>query len=119
MKTSSAKAKGRNLQNHVAECIRTKFANHDPACVRPAIMGENGVDIHLYGAIKTLFPFSIECKNQEALNIWASWKQAVINTEKGTKTALIIKRNHQIPLIVLDFNEFLFDILPSNNNDNT
>lgn len=119
MKTSSAKAKGRNLQNYVADAIRVKFPEFGMEHVRPAIMGESGVDIHLYGDLQTLFPFSIECKNQEALNIWAAWKQSETNTMNGTHTALVIKRNRIKPLIVLDFDDFISNIYRVKNNDNT
>ena len=65
MKTSSRKAKGRALQNHVVAKVLTSFPSLEPADVRGAIMGENGEDIKLSPKAKKLFNFSVECKNQE------------------------------------------------------
>ena len=39
-------------------------------------MGDSGEDILLSPAARKLFPFSVECKNQEKLNIWSSLEQA-------------------------------------------
>ena len=69
--TSSRKAKGRRLQNKVRDLILEKFDLH-PDDVRGAIMGESGEDIKLSHSARKLFPFSVECKAQEKLNIWES-----------------------------------------------
>jgi hypothetical protein len=104
VKTSSAKAKGRRLQNDVAFRIATQF-ELQPGDVKPAVMGESGEDIHLSPAARKVFPFSVECKNQERLNIWDALEQTQKNA--GVHHPLLIfKRNRSttyaaMPLAVL------------------
>lgn len=113
MKTSSCKAKGRNLQNIVAKALDEKY-NYDPEKqyfnFRPALMGESGEDIkviELIDAYKCPFGWSIECKNQENWSIAQWWKQAVANTKKDRKPLLVIKKNHHEPLVVMRFSDWL------------
>lgn len=93
MLTSSAKAKGRRLQQQVRDDIISSFSL-DPSDVLSTSMGCSGVDLKLSSAAKEKFPFSVECKNQESLSIWACLSQCESNTEPGTMPLLIFKRNH-------------------------
>ena len=76
MKTRSAKNKGKRLQNDVRDLILETFKQLEPDDVRSTTMGDSGEDILLSPAARKLFPFSVECKNQEKLNIWSSLEQA-------------------------------------------
>ena len=38
-------------------------------------MGSQGEDIILGKQSRQLFPFSVECKNQEAVNVWKAYEQ--------------------------------------------
>jgi len=69
-------------------------------------MGANGEDILLSSNARVIFPYSIECKNQERLNLWEAWKQAEANAG-GYEPLLIIKRNRQKPLVVVDAEHFI------------
>jgi len=69
MKTRSAKAKGRRLQDSVRKLLLENFPQLEDDDIKTAIMGESGEDIHLSPAARKLIPYSIECKNQEALSI--------------------------------------------------
>ena len=105
MKTSSKKAKGRRLQNLVAEKIQEKF-NLPEADVKPAIMGETGRDIKLSTEAQEQFPFAVECKNVEKLNIWSALKQAEENA--GELTPIVVfKRNRSETYLVIQFNDFM------------
>ena len=126
MKTSSKKAKGRNLQNFIADQLTFKYypvqttPDGKPCLLnvlfpemgwmlsefRPAIMGEGGVDIKMGKDAKEKFPFDIECKNQENWSIPAWWKQTTANTENGRKPLLVIKKNRHEPLVVLRWSDF-------------
>ena len=76
MNTRSAKAKGRRLQNEICRMLLEHFKeNLQEGDLRPAIMGETGEDIKRSPLAKKIFPYSIECKNQEKLNIWSALKQ--------------------------------------------
>lgn len=102
MKPASCKAKGRLLQNWVCEQIRELFGLSE-ADVKPAIMGESGMDIKLSDAARQCFGYAAECKNTEKLNLWDAWAQAVINAEKEQLTPILfVKRNRSTPLVVMD-----------------
>ena len=65
MKTSSAKAKGRKLQDWVRSKL-IEYLDEDNTHeldkeITTAIMGENGADVKLSSACEHLFHFSIEC----------------------------------------------------------
>ena len=55
-------------------------------------MGSQGEDIILGKQSREVFPYSIECKNQEALNVWSqAYEQAAQRTVKGTSHWLSLK----------------------------
>jgi hypothetical protein len=107
MKPRSAKNKGKRLQNKVRDLILEKFNSKlEPDDVRSITMGDSGEDILLSPAARRLFPFSVECKNQEKLNIWSSLEQAEGNS--GNHPPLVIfKRNRSKTYAVLEFEELL------------
>ena len=105
MKTSSAKAKGRRLQQRFRELLIEKLDIH-PEDIESRSMGAGGEDLIMARAARAKFPFSIECKNQEKLNIWSAWEQA--NSNRGIyEPIVVIKRNGTTPLVVLDADVFL------------
>ena len=107
MKPRSAKNKGKRLQNTVRDLILEKFNSKlEPDDVRSITMGESGEDILLSPAARRVFPFSIECKNQEKLNIWSSLEQAEGNSGNHPPL-LIFKRNRSKTYAVLEFDELL------------
>ena len=52
------------------------------------------------------FPYSIECKNQEKINIWESYKQAEENS-KSYEPVVVMKRNNHKPLVLVDAKYFV------------
>ena len=106
MKPRSAKNKGKRLQNKIRDLILEKFDSLEPDDVRSITMGDSGEDILLSPAARRLFPFSVECKNQEKLNIWGALEQAEDNS--GNHTPLVIfKRNRSKTYAVLEFDKLL------------
>ena len=106
MKPRSAKNKGKRLQNKVRDLILEKFNQLEPDDVRSITMGDSGEDILLSPAARRLFPFSVECKNQEKLNIWSSLEQA--ETNSGEHIPLVVfKRNRTKTYAVLEFDKLL------------
>jgi hypothetical protein len=75
MKTQSAKAKGRKLQKWMRELLIEKLDIH-PEDIESRSMGAGGEDLIMARAAREKFPMSVECKNQEKVNIWESYKQA-------------------------------------------
>ena len=107
MKTRSAKNKGKRLQNSIRDILLETFKDRlEEDDIKSTTMGESGEDIQLSPAARKLIPYSIECKNQEKLNIWDSLKQAESNSEKG-KPVLIFKRNRSKTYAVLEIQDFI------------
>ena len=106
MKPRSAKNKGKRLQNKVRDLILEKFDKLEPDDVRSITMGDSGEDILLSPAARRLFPFSVECKNQEKLNIWGALEQAEINSDKHAPL-VVFKRNRSKTYAVLEFDKLL------------
>ena len=105
MKTSSAKAKGRNLQKWVV----SKLIEHlqlDEEDLESRPMGSSGEDIIMGKLSRQKFPYSVECKNQEKVNVWEAYSQAEQNC-KGYEPVVVIKRNRQKPLVLIDAEHFV------------
>ena len=105
MKTSSAKAKGRKLQQWFARLLIDKLG-FDEEDLESRPMGSQGEDIILGKQSREKFHYSIECKNQEAVNVWKAYAQAEENC-KGYEPLVVIKRNRQKALVVLDAEAFI------------
>ena len=108
MKARSAKSKGRRLQDEVQEKLLKLYENTlEPDDIKKAIMGESGTDIKLSPAARRMFPYSVECKNQEKINIWSALKQAEDNTLPGTAPLVVFRRNRSKTYVALELEEFL------------
>ena len=105
MKTSSAKAKGRRFQQWVRDKLIEQLDVH-PEYIESRSMGAGGEDLIMARAAREKFPYSIECKNQESLNVWKSYEQAESNAG-NYEPVLFIKRNKQKPLVVVDAEYFV------------
>ena len=78
----------------------------EPDDIKSAVMGDSGEDIQLSPAARKIIPYSIECKNQEKLNIWSALEQAEENSKESTPV-LIFKRNRSKTYAVIEFKEFV------------
>tara|TARA_Y100000361_G_C11096070_1_gene309132 strand:+ start:607 stop:975 length:369 start_codon:yes stop_codon:yes gene_type:complete len=105
MKTQSAKAKGRRLQQWFRDLLIEKLGVH-PEDIESRSMGAGGEDLIMARAAREKFPYSIECKNQEAINIWKSYEQAKENAGEY-EPIVVIKRNNVKPLVLVDANYFV------------
>ena len=105
MKTQSAKAKGRRLQQWIRDILVEKLNIH-PEDIESRSMGAGGEDVIMARAAREKFPYSIECKNQEKLNVWSAYDQAESNSG-DYEPIVVIKRNRQKPLVVLDAEYFM------------
>lgn len=114
MLTRSRKNKGKKLQNYVRDLFRKIGSTYGliDEDINSAIMGQSGTDIIFTPAAKQVFPFSIECKNQEKINIWASIQQAEDNTKEGRIPMLVFSKNRSKTYAVVEL-EKLLDILYS------
>ena len=100
MKTSSAKAKGRRLQQWFRDLLIEKLEVHSED-IESRSMGAGGEDLIMARAARKKFPYSIECKNQESVNVWKSYEQAKENSG-DYEPIVVLKRNNTKPLVLID-----------------
>ena len=105
MKVQSGKAKGRRLQQWVRDFLIESLDIH-PEDIESRSMGAGGEDLIMSRAARDAFPYSIECKNQEKLNIWSAYEQASENSGDYTPI-VILKRNNVKPLVLIDAQSFI------------
>ena len=106
---ASRKAKGRRLQQEIAEYI-SKLLNipaQKDGDIESRPMGQSGRDVILRGEAKNKFIFhGIECKARESLNIWQALAQA---EEHGGKPIVFFKRNRSDTYVAMKVDDF-FDL---------
>ena len=105
MKTQSAKAKGRKLQQWVRDQIIEQLEVH-PEDIESRSMGAGGEDLIMARAARQRFPFSVECKNVEKLNVWDAYDQAKANAG-DYEPIVIMKKNGKKPLAIVDAEHFI------------
>ena len=105
MRPQSAKAKGRNFQKWVREQLIEHRDVH-PEDIESRSMGAGGEDLIMARDARKKFPFSIECKNQEKLNVYDAYAQAEANSGDH-EPILFMKRNHKKPLEGVDAEYFI------------
>jgi hypothetical protein len=108
---ASRKAKARRLQQWMCEKISqltgTPWGLDEDFEIRSREMGQKGVDVIMSPRVRKMFPFSIECKNQETWSIQADVRQAKANIKKETDWLLVYKKNGEKPVVVLDAEVFM------------
>ncbi len=105
MLTSSAKSKGRRLQQWVRTLLVEKLDIH-PEDIESRPMGSSGEDLIMARAAREKFPFSVEAKNQESGNVWKAYEQAQANAKTYTPI-VVLKKNREKPLVVIDAEVFV------------
>ena len=105
MRPQSAKAKGRRLQQQFRELLIEELGIH-PEDIESRSMGAGGEDLIMARAAREKFPYSIECKNVEKLNVWEAYKQASENS-KDYEPLVVMKKNNHKTLVVLDAESFV------------
>tara|TARA_R110000824_G_scaffold43088_6_gene126392 strand:- start:1328 stop:1660 length:333 start_codon:yes stop_codon:yes gene_type:complete len=105
MKTQSAKAKGRKFQNWVRDKLIAVLSIHEED-IESRSMGANGEDLIMAQSARKRFPYSIECKNQERINVWNAYNQADVNSGQY-EPVVFIKKNKHKPLAVVDAEYFI------------
>ena len=104
--TASRKAKGRRLQTVIAERIQQVFNWLSENDVRSTPMGCTGEDVWLSEEARKAFPYSVEAKNTERLNIWAALAQAEQEARDQTPI-LIFKKNRSKIYCAMEFDHFM------------
>ena len=102
MKTSSAKAKGRRFAQEIKDLlIKYAVTRIEDEDIVVTSSGDTGEDLKLSPRARSVYPVSIECKNQEKLNIWESLKQAESNAGIYTPV-LFFRRNRSKQYAVVE-----------------
>lgn len=107
VKTSSAKGKGRRLQQRIVRDILAAFPHLTPDDVTSRSMGASGVDVLLSPAAQAVFPFAVESKNCERIALWQAQRQAEANATATLAPLLVVARNRTEPLAVLPWNDLV------------
>jgi hypothetical protein len=108
VKTSSAKAKGRRACAELAAALYAHAPSLQPGDIEVTSSGATGEDLKLSPAARKIYPFAIEVKNQEALNIWASLDQAKTHvSQRQVFPLLAFKRNKSEMYVAMSLADFL------------
>ena len=108
MLPKSGKAKGRKFQQWVRDLLLSAADSLTPDDVRSTSMGAGGSDILMSTAAKAIYPWSVECKAQERVNIWKAYAQAEANKDhEDDEPIVFISRNRQKPLVLMDAEFFV------------
>ena len=105
MNPQSAKAKGRRLQQQFRDLLIEELNIH-PEDIESRSMGAGGEDLIMARAAREKFPYSIECKNVEKLNVWEAYEQAKSNCN-DYEPLVVMKKNQKKPLVVIDADYFI------------
>jgi hypothetical protein len=108
--TSSAKAKGRKLQQHVRDQVLHYFPELQKDDVRSTPMGVTGSDLTLSPKAQEIFPFKVECKNRAAMAVFRDFEQAWAGCAPWMIPLVVLKENNSKPLAVVDLDFFLHAI---------
>lgn len=108
MRPKSAKAKGRRFQQEVRDAFLEASPSLEKDDIRSNPMGAPGEDLLLSPAARKLFPYSVECKNVEKLQLWPSIKQAEEHAKDTPHTPVVIfKKNGENPHVIISLEEFI------------
>lgn len=110
MTTASCKAKGRKFQQWICAKLLELGAPFglEPDDVRSTSMGASGVDVLLSPAARRLFPFDIECKAVEALNVVGVFNEHYEKYKNSPAVKILAHtRNRQTPLVTMRFEDFI------------
>jgi hypothetical protein len=69
-------------------------------------MGQSGVDIKLIGEAQQLFPFSVESKRCEKINLSKAIEQAKANQKENTDWLLVTRKSNEKAIISMDAEVF-------------
>lgn len=110
MRTSSAKAKGRRAVQELRALVLRWFPDLTQRDVRVTPSGSTGEDLQLSEAAAEQFPYAIEVKNQERLNIWQSLLQTSRHATKLNLEPLLAFRRNRSELWIAIRAEHFFEL---------
>ena len=108
MKTQSAKAKGRKLQQWTRDQILEVYPHLEADDVRSTSMGASGSDVQLSPLARKSFDYDVECKSLARVGVYRYVDQC--NNRGDAQPLVIVKENRRKPLAVVDAEHF-FELL--------
>lgn len=112
MKISSAKSKGRLLQQDVADKLLAAFPFLHPDDIKSTPMSSSGEDVQLSPAARAVLGLQVECKSHAKHAVYAHYDQC---SATGPHNPLVVvKANRRKPLAVVDLDWFIGLLAASN-----
>lgn len=111
MRTSSAKAKGRRACQELQKLVLDTYPDLTTRDVRVTPSGSTGEDLQLSEVAVQLFPYAVEVKNQERLNIWQSLLQSLSHAAKLKLEPLLAFRRNRSEMWVAVRAQHFFELL--------
>jgi len=108
MKTSSAKQKGRLLQQWVVAELLKRYPQLTDKDLRSCPMGSHGEDVVMSQFAKEEMPATFECKSLAKIAVYNYYEQC--KKHGDGEPVVIIKQNGCAPLAVVDA-ELFFDLM--------
>jgi hypothetical protein len=105
---ASRKAKARELQKYVAQKISdiTGIPCGKDELIESREMGQAGSDVKLIGPAQKLFPFAVECKRTEKLDLHGAIRQAEANTKPELNWIIVHRRSKEDALVTIKADVF-------------
>ena len=110
MKATGKKHKGARLERKVVkELVRSGLVPKAKRSFQSGAHWSYKSDIYAPG-----LNFSIECKNQERVNLWKFWEQAESQRKPYSPPVLMVSGNYRPILCVMDLNDWI-DLIKEKN----
>lgn len=107
IKTSSAKSKGRGLQQLVRDKLLSLSDTFRDGDIESTGMGQSGEDIQLSPHARDLLPISIECKSHAKFAVYSVIDQCKTNCPDGCEPVVVLKANYKKPVAVIDLDYYI------------
>lgn len=108
MNIRSCKAKGRRLALLVRDALLSWAPDLTADDIFVTTSSVPGEDIKFSPRAREIYPFSVECKNTERLNVWSAIKQAENHALRSGYTPLVVfSRNRSKEYVVIELEKFL------------
>lgn len=106
IKPASCRAKGKKNEKEIATRLAEIFGL-DLEDFYSCRSGQKECDIQLSKAAKERFPFHVEAKHVNALNIWSAINQAETEAKPGFTPIVIFKRDRSKRYVTIELEQFL------------
>lgn len=108
MKTRSAKAKGKRLVQHLRDRLLAWAPDLSPDDIYMPTTSQPGRDIFFSPKAQAIFPYAVECKNVEKLNVHQAYAQSKTHIKaEGEIPMVVFSKNRSEVLIALSLEDFL------------